>query len=198
MAEPFVAVLAAGRGTRFGGGKLEAMCAGKPLGRWAIDAVAEAGLAPGLIVTGPDGVSFAEGWTAAINPEPEDGLGSSLALAACAALEEGAGSLLVLLADMPLVTPGYLRELAASPAPAATRQTDGRAGVPALLDRALVEKAAMVTGDRGAGPLLAEVALLDPPAGTLRDVDTTEDLAEVDKVLSAIGPPPSASRTPPP
>ena len=41
MAErPLVAVLAAGRGTRFGGGKLEALCAGKPLGRCALDAVA--------------------------------------------------------------------------------------------------------------------------------------------------------------
>jgi molybdenum cofactor cytidylyltransferase len=183
MAEPFVAVLAAGRGTRFGGGKLEAMCAGKPLGRWAIDAVAEAGLAPGMIVTGPDGVSFAEGWTAVINPEPEDGLGSSLALAARAAVDEGAGSLLVLLADMPLVTPGYLRELAASPAPAATRQADGRAGVPALLDRALLEEAATLSGDRGAGPLLVGAALLDPPAGMLADVDEPHDLASVERVL---------------
>ena len=31
MAELAVAVLAAGRGRRFGGGKLEAECAGKPL-----------------------------------------------------------------------------------------------------------------------------------------------------------------------
>ena len=51
MAEPLVAVLAAGRGTRFGGGKLEAMCAGRPLGRWILDAVVEAGLVRGVIVT---------------------------------------------------------------------------------------------------------------------------------------------------
>ena len=47
MAKPAVAVLAAGLGTRFGGGKLEAMCAGRPLGRWAIEAVEAAGLGPG-------------------------------------------------------------------------------------------------------------------------------------------------------
>ena len=43
MAEPYVALLAAGRGTRFGGNKLETACAGKPLGRWAIEAIEEAG-----------------------------------------------------------------------------------------------------------------------------------------------------------
>jgi molybdenum cofactor cytidylyltransferase len=182
MAEPFVAVLAAGLSTRFGGDKLEAMCAGKPLGRWAIEAVEAAGLRPGTIVTGPEGVSFAGGWTRAVNPEPEAGLGSSLALAA-RLVPSGKEALLVLLADMPLVTPEYLRELAARTAPAATRYPDGHAGVPALLDRNLIEKAARLTGDRGAGPLLRGATLLDPPPGMLRDVDTAEDLAEVEAEL---------------
>ena len=53
---PRVAVLAAGSATRFGGGKLEAICAGKPLGRWVLDAAEAAGLQPGTIVAGPDGV----------------------------------------------------------------------------------------------------------------------------------------------
>ena len=183
MAELAVAVLAAGRGTRFGGGKLEAMCAGKALGRWVVDAVEDAGLGRGLIVTGPEGASFAEGWTALVNPQPGRGLGSSLALAAQAALAREASALLVLLADMPLVTPDYLRELAAAPAPAATRQRDGRGGVPALLDRALLGIAARLTGDCGAGPLLEGAALLDPPPGLLRDVDTAEDLAELEHLL---------------
>lgn len=185
MAEPHVAVLAAGRGTRFGGGKLEAPCAGKPLGRWVIDAVEAAGLRPGTIVTGPEGVRFAGAWATLVNPEPEQGLGSSLALAAQAALDDDAPALLVLLADMPLVTADYLRELAAVSAPTATRQPDGRGGVPALLDRSLIGIAARLTGDRGAGPLLAGVRLLDAPSGTLRDVDTTEDLAEVERQLLA-------------
>jgi molybdenum cofactor cytidylyltransferase len=186
MAEPLVAVLAAGRGARFGGGKLEAMCAGKPLGRWAIDAAEKAGLQPGVVITGPDGASFAEGWRALVNPEPEDGLGSSLALAARYALAEGAPALLVLLADMPLVTPEFLHGLLTTPAPAATRQLDGRAGVPALLGRALIEAAAKLTGDRGAGPLLAGATLLDPPPDMLRDVDTPQDLADVDRLLTGM------------
>jgi molybdenum cofactor cytidylyltransferase len=183
MAEPAVAVLAAGRGMRFGGGKLEAICAGKPLGRWVLDAVEDAGLGPGVIVTGPEGVSFAAGWTALVNRQPERGIGSSLALAAGAALERGDAALLVLLADMPLVPAAYLRKLALSPAPAATRQPGGHPGVPALLDRELMESAATLSGDRGAGPLLAGATVLDPPAGMLRDVDTAEDLEEVERTL---------------
>jgi CTP:molybdopterin cytidylyltransferase MocA len=198
MADPWVAVLAAGRAARFGGGKLEAICAGKPLGRWALDAVEAAGLEPGLIVTGPEGASFAEGWTSLINPMPEAGLGASLALAARLALTGGRKALLVLLADMPLVTPDYLRELATADAPAATRQADGSAGVPALLSPALLARAMKLGGDRGAAALLGGATLLDAPAGTLRDVDTPEDLAEVERILAANRPPPSASRTPPP
>ena len=189
MAELHVVVLAAGRATRFGGRKLDTPCAGKPLGRWALDAAEAAGLGPGTIVTGPGGVAFAGGWTVLVNPEPETGLGSSLSLAAREALKRGAEALLILLADMPLVSPEFLRQLAAAAPPAATRQPDGRAGVPALLDRPLLEKAAMLIGDRGAGPLLSGATLLDPPLGTLRDVDTAEDLAEVEKVLLGSGQP---------
>ena len=184
MAEPAVAVLAAGRGARFGGGKLEAECAGKPRGRWAVEAVEAAGLGPGTIVTGPEGVSFAAGWTVLVNPRPDEGLGSSLAIAAKGALDGGAEVLLVLLADMPLVSADYLRELAATPAPGATRQRDGRPGVPALLDRPLLSIATRLTGDRGAGPLLEGARLLDAPAGLLRDVDTPEDLAEIKRALA--------------
>lgn len=184
MGRPAVAVLAAGLGTRFGGDKLEAMCAGKPLGRWVIEAVEAAGLKPGTIVTGPEWVTFAAGWTRAVNPEPAAGLGSSLALAA-RLLPNGEEGLLVLLADMPLVSADYLRELASHSAPAATRYPEGHAGVPALLDRKLIDKAARLTGDRGAGPLLKRARLLDPLPGMLRDVDTAEDLAEIERQLLA-------------
>ena len=81
------------------------------------------------------------------------------------------------------MTAAYLRELASRTAPAATRYPDGHAGVPALLDRTLIEKAASLTGERGAGPLLRGASFLDPPPGMLRDVDTTEDLAEAEREL---------------
>jgi molybdenum cofactor cytidylyltransferase len=184
MAEPLVAVLAAGRGERFGGGKLEARCAGRPLGRWAVEAV-EAVRMPGLVVAGPEGVSFAPGWLLLTNSRPQDGLGSSLALAAQRALSEEAAALLVVLADMPLVTSDYLRALARQGAPVASRYPEGHAGVPALLDRNLIELAAGLSGDHGLGPLLRGATLLDPPPGILRDVDTPDDLAEIERQLLA-------------
>lgn len=188
MAEPHVVVLAAGRGERFGGGKLDAPCAGKPLGCWVLGAVEAAGLDPGTLVVGPGSAHFADrspGWSLLVNPHPEEGLGSSLALAARRALARGDAALLVLLADMALVSAGYLRELAATAAPAATRHQDGRPGVPAVLDRALLEQTARLTGDHGAGAMLHGVTLLEPPPGMLRDVDTAEDLAEVERQLLA-------------
>jgi molybdenum cofactor cytidylyltransferase len=185
MAErPLVALLAAGRAARFGGAKLEALCAGKPLGRWAVEAAENAGLGPGVVVTGPEGVSFARGWTRLVNPRPEEGLGTSLAIAARHALDEGAETMIVLLADMPLVLPALLKALAASPAPAAFLHGPGRPGVPALLDRRLIAAAAGLAGDRGLAPLLRGVSAL--PAGTmLFDVDTPADLARAESQLSA-------------
>ena len=188
MADPLVAVLAAGRASRFGGGKLDAPCAGKALGQRVLDAVAAAGLAPGVVVTGreaPACIASAAGWTLLTNPAPEHGLGTSLAIAARAALDV-ARPLLVLLADMPLVPAAYLAALAAHPGPAATRHADGRPGVPALLPLALLPEVAALTGDAGAGPLLARAAglvLRDPPPGALRDVDTPADLAVVEALL---------------
>ncbi len=184
MGKPAVAVLAAGLGSRFGGDKLEAICAGKPLGRWAIEAVEAADLGPGFIVFGAECPSYAEGWAHLVNGAPEEGLSSSLTGAAHFALMDGADTLLVLLADMPLVSPDYLRELAACPAPAATRYPEGHAGVPALLDREMIELAAGLTGDRGAGALLKGARLLDPPAEMLFDVDTPADLAEAERQLA--------------
>ena len=52
-------------------------------------------------------------------------------------------------------------------------------------DLKLIERAARLTGDRGAGPLLRGATLLDPPSGMLRDVDTADDLAEVERQLLA-------------
>jgi len=47
-----------------------------------------------------------------------------------------------------------------------------------------MELAAKLSGDHGAGPLLKEATLLDAPAEMLRDVDTPEDLASVERMLA--------------
>lgn len=193
MTEPRVlpAVLAAGRATRFGGGKLDAPCAGRPVGRWVLDAVAGAGLGPGICVTGPEPPRFladAPGWQLEVNPHPAGGLAGSLAAAARAAEARGSGALLVLLADMPLVTPSLLTRLVATEGPAATDHGGGRPGVPALLPRALFGALLAACGDRGAARLLAEVpgvVLVKPAAAELLDIDTPGDLARAEALLAA-------------
>lgn len=186
---PLVTVLAAGRASRFGGDKLDAPCAGRSLGDWALDAVAEAGLQPGIIVTSAETPEFArraEGWTLVSNPRAEAGLASSLACAARHAQAERAFALLVLLADMPLVPGRFLKGLVEAGAPAATIHPDGRPGVPALIPAHLFERIASLEGDRGAASLLTAepgTTLLAAEPDWLLDVDTPEELAQADRLL---------------
>lgn len=206
---PLVAVLAAGLAIRFGGGKLDAACAGRPVGQWVLDAVLAAGLGgaddPGLIVCGhqPPGFALAApGWRLLANPAPERGLGSSLALAAAAARARGR-DLFVLLADMPLIDPAYLRWLAglagasgaqgaAAVGAAATLYPDGGIGVPARLPLGVLGDFAALGesgGESGGGAALLRgvpgLVLGRPEAGMLADIDTPADLARAAIVLAA-------------
>jgi CTP:molybdopterin cytidylyltransferase MocA len=188
-AVPLIAVLAAGRAARFGGGKLDAQCAGKRLGQWALDAVAEAGLAPGVIVTASDPPAFAgdaSGWSLITNPHAETGFAGSLACVAHEAGARGAPALLVLLADMPLIPAGLLRTLAASGTPATTRYPHGRPGAPALIPARLYPALTALTGDHGAAAVLAaepNLTLIDAEPEWLLDIDTVEDLALAEAIL---------------
>lgn len=191
-AGPLVALLAAGGARRFGGEKLDAQCAGKRLGQWAVDTVEEAGLAPGMIVTASEPPTFARearGWRLISNPHAQTGLASSLA---CAAGEAGACSapaLLVLLADMPLVSAELLSALARSDRAAAARYADGRPGAPALLPKRLFPALTALEGDRGAAAVLAmepDMRLLEVAPERLMDVDTAEDLARAEAILRRI------------
>ena len=174
--QPMVAVLAAGMARRFGGGKLDADLAGKPLGRWALDVVEAAGLTRRFIVTGPNAPQFAEdapGWRRIVSPYPEQGLGASVNAARAKAMDAEA-DLMLLLADMPLVEPGHLRSLLDTPGSSATRYPDARLGVPALIRFRDLAHFADLTGDRGAAQVIARlpgVTAVDAQPQTLLDID---------------------------
>ena len=85
--------------------------------------------------------------------------------------------------DMPLIFPAFVKALAMHTAPAAMYYPDGHLGVPALLDRQLIDMAAQLSGDKGLGPLLQGANAL-PGESLLRDVDTPEDLAAVERFLT--------------
>ncbi len=182
-----VAVLGAGRASRFGADKLSQPCAGKPLGRWALDAALGLGQ-PLVWIAGSTMPDFIPQDCAVVqNPQAEAGIGTSVALAAQIAAERGADALLVMLADMPLVTTGLLERLIAAGAPVACRHPDGRPGVPVLWPATSFAGLQALTGDRGAGAILHaldSLALLNCSAGELLDVDSPADMAAAQAALA--------------
>ncbi|MEN7535700.1 nucleotidyltransferase family protein [Aurantiacibacter flavus] len=190
MSVPLVAVLAAGEARRFGGGKLDALCAGQRVGAHVLAAVAEAGFASGVIVVPVSDVPmFAQeiGWPLIENPNAEAGLATSVALAAQTALAQK-HDLLIVLADMPLVAPSHLAALAATEGLAASDYGTGKPGVPAFVPQELLAEITKLEGEGGAGRWLASRAdctLIAPPPSTLADVDRPEDIGPIEAALSA-------------
>jgi CTP:molybdopterin cytidylyltransferase MocA/SAM-dependent methyltransferase len=189
-------VLAAGAGSRFGGGKLEARVDGKPIIQHVLDALADSGLDDPIVVLAAP-VTAAIEWRRAeqvINPDPSRGLSSSVRLGWAEALEGRPTSeapppeaLLLVLGDQPLVRPEAIEALAAEPLdPArpivAPAYENGDAHNPVRVDATAGDLVAARGGDRGLGPLLDDrpdlVRWLDVPGGN-PDVDTRDDLASV-------------------
>ncbi len=189
MGKTAAIVLAAGTGSRFGGGKLLAPLAGRPILQHVLDTLAGAGLQDVTVVLGGDGPAIERAivWRAerrVINPDPERGLASSLQLG-MGALEPGVEAVLIALGDQPLVAVGTIRALVAAPddrsRPVVVPAYAGDRGRnPVLLRRAAFGLANEATGDRGLGPVLAahaEAVQAVPVSGDNPDVDTQADLA---------------------
>jgi molybdenum cofactor cytidylyltransferase len=182
-------VLAAGSGSRFGGGKLLASLAGRPILQHVLDTLAEAGLDKVIVVLGRDEpeVERSIAWRGerrVVNPDPGRGLASSLQLGT-AAVHSGADAVLIALGDQPLVAVDTIRSLLdAREDPTrpvvVPAYADDRGRNPVLLRRAAFGLADEATGDQGLGQILAahpELVLEIPIAGDNPDVDTPEDLA---------------------
>lgn len=188
-------VLAAGAGTRFGGGKLLAPWGSGVLLDGALASAFAAPAARVILVTGFDAErvaaaarAFAErtgaaGRLAVVHAAAHaQGLSASLRAGLAAVPPEAQGAF-VFLADMPKVPPDMAGRLAQAigPRPAAAPAFEGRRGHPVLLRRALFEPLAALEGDRGAGAVLAglgeDLALVaaDDP-GVVFDVDAPGDL----------------------
>ena len=124
IAAPLAIILAAGRGTRMGGDKPKVLfeAAGKPLVRWVLDALAEAGVQQRVAVVGYraeeveatlagiDGVSFAL-------QQEQRGTGDAVAAAATAieqavnAAGEARVPVLIVTGDSPMLQPASIRRL---------------------------------------------------------------------------------------
>jgi molybdenum cofactor cytidylyltransferase len=183
----YAIVLAAGFGSRFGGGKLMAPWRGGVLLDGALDAAFAAPVSAVHVVVGadPGAAAHAQARGAVIVEARDHALGLSASLkAGIAALPPDAAGALVFLGDMPLVPHVILTSLSCailSGAPAAVPVFEGRIGNPAALSSLLFPKVLTLQGDRGARALIeglgeALVRVPAPDAGVLYDVDRPEDL----------------------
>lgn len=172
-------LLAAGSGSRFGGGKLLAPLAGRPLWNHAADAAARAGFVTRIMVTRDDGPVAPDGWQRIVNAAPDEGIASSIRAGVAAA--GGADRIVLALADMPFVDPAHLRALALADGTVFTAQPDGGRGIPAGFGRAAFAVLSSLTGDRGAGGAAwRDAKVLSADLHSLRDIDTSADLGAAD------------------
>jgi molybdenum cofactor cytidylyltransferase len=182
-------ILAAGAGTRFGGGKLAAPLEGRPLLGHVVDAAVAAGLDPVVVVEPPDGSLAGLDLAPArrvVNPTPRDGLSGSVRIGLRALDDDGELDAAVILpGDQPRVRPAVIRALiAAAGDPPHTpfvvpRYAGDGAPNPILARRSIWRLADELAGDRGFGPLLAahdELVRYVPVDGSNPDVDTPADL----------------------
>ena len=187
-------VLAAGLGSRFGGGKMLAEIDGRPMLQHVLDLAAAAELDPVVVVLGEDAgaIEGAITWrdeTRIRNDDPARGISSSLKLG----LEALGDSdrVLVLLGDQPFVTLENVRVITTvgrDPARPVVvpRYADGLAGNPVLLETEAWPLAMRLAGDRGMSQLFSANAQL------VRYVEVDGDNPDIDtraalKVLSRGG-----------
>ncbi|HEY1614649.1 MAG TPA: nucleotidyltransferase family protein [Rhizomicrobium sp.] len=184
-------VLAAGLSSRMGSNKLLAVANGRSVLRSAVETALCSDVGRVLVVTGnqaDDVRQTLDGLPVAFvhNADFRQGLSTSLR-SGIRALPDSTEAALILLGDMPGITPATLDRLIAAYAPQEGRCIcvpvhDGIRGNPVLWDRRFFAEMAAIGGDKGArhlmakyGQLVCEVESLD--AGPLIDIDTPQALA---------------------
>ncbi len=180
-------VLAAGAGSRFGGGKLLTSWNGRPLIAWSVAAAKASGVDAVTVVVGArheeiagcldDDVEVVHcaGW--------EEGMAASLRCGV-ESLPIDAEAALIFLADMPDVSPALGRSLldkVLSGAPAALATYDGAPAHPVAVHASAFSLLASLQGDQGGRSLLTALpravhVVTDWPGSTF-DIDRPNDLS---------------------
>lgn len=170
-------LLAAGQAKRFGGGKLMAEFHGRPLWERAAETAENNEFSERVLVIGQNSpIKSRPKWRMVKNPVAEQGIGTSIA-AGVRALTD-CDRVIIMLADMPLVSRTHLDRLIAAKGVAFTRHPDGSAGCPAIFPRSVFPLLETLNGDRGARSLgLGDAELIAPPQQhQLTDIDEVSDL----------------------
>jgi len=180
----------AGFARRMGRQKLLLELKGKPVVRWSVEVVLPH-VGDCVVVTGQDDATVRGALAGlavrfVVNPRPQDGQGSSIAIGA-AALKPWTAAAFVALGDQPL-TPGSV-----IPALLAAQQRGGKAiaapsyrgtrGTPVLFSSEVFPELRALGGDAGARAVLdarsERVELVELDVAMPADVDTPEDFARL-------------------
>lgn len=183
-------VLAAGFARRMGRQKLLLDLRGKPVVRWSVEAVLPH-VGDTVVVTGQDDAAVRAALERlpvrfAVNPRPQAGQGSSIAVG-MAALKPWTAAVLIALGDQPRLPDGVI------PALLQAREKTGKAiaapvyrgtqGTPVLFAGEVFGELAALSGDAGARTVVQarpeRVARVDVDAPMPLDVDTPEDFARL-------------------
>ena len=181
---------AAGTGSRFGSDKLRLSVNGQPMGIHAMEVLREASFALRVLVTSRDKGYLMEaaeklGFDLIINPDPDQGMSSSVRLGTAHILRTGAyDGILYAVADQPNLSAATVQRLLRAFegkcdciwAPAA----NGKRGNPVLFPSSLFPELLKITGDRGGRQVIAAhlelVRTIPVPSEELKDIDTKEDM----------------------
>jgi CTP:molybdopterin cytidylyltransferase MocA len=175
-------VLAAGRGERFGGVKQLAEIDGQPMVCRACELARAVCGENTLLVTGHDSAAVlsAAGDSVGfvvVNDRHDDGIGSSIAVAA-RTLEHTAGGILLLLADQPLITSAHLQDMIdcsdRGTDEVVATSFDGNRGPPVLFPPGAFRELSKLAGDRGAR------SLLDDPKFKVKTVAFEDAAVDID------------------
>lgn len=201
-----VVLLAAGRGSRFGGGKLAASLAGRPLVHHAAAPFAALPFARRFVVRAPETPPLDAFGFEALDLDPPDApLSRSIAIGVAAARRAQIEAVVVALADMPFVPERHLRALlAAFDGDRIATRVGERISPPAVFGRSRFDDLVRLHGDRGAQELLRDAPLVALSEDAAADVDTAGDLerarerlaraetGETEPTASTFGPRPGA------
>jgi molybdenum cofactor cytidylyltransferase len=163
---------------------------GKPVVRWSVEGVLPH-VGDCVVVTGQDDAAVRaalNGLTVrfAVNPRPQDGQGSSIAVGA-AALKPWTATTLVALGDQPrtpaTVVPALLAAQTRSGKAIVTPSYRGTRGTPVLFSSEVFSELRALAGDAGARGVVAarpeRVEVVDFDIAMPADVDTPEDFARL-------------------
>jgi molybdenum cofactor cytidylyltransferase len=189
-------VMAAGSGTRFGGGKLTAEVAGKTLIRRALEAVPE-GVFSDVVVAAQEGAirNLAEsfGFRFILNNHPDRGVGRTIRLGTEAM--SGCAAILYMVADQPFLTGETVKRVAeawrGAPEMIAGASCGGRRGNPNIFPARFFPELLALDGDRGGSRVIRahEDCFLpvETPERELVDCDTREIWDEIQRTQGQDG-----------